>query len=475
MTDDLCYRDAVELAALIRSREVSATEVLQAHLAQIDRHNPLINAVVSVDPEGALEAAAAADRATAAGLPLGPLHGLPISFKDTHRTAGMRTTFGSVRHADFVPESNDLHVQRIQEAGAIRVGKTNVPEYAAGSHTFNPVFGATRNPFDPSRSAGGSSGGAAAALAAGFQPVADGSDMGGSLRNPASFCNVVGLRPTPGLVPNAEGGNVFSPLAVTGPMARTVSDVALLLSVMSGRCAADPASYDDPAVLAPQTEPLDLAGLRIAFAPTLAGRVPVDRQVLDVLESQARVFEELGARVEYGCPDLDGADQVFRTLRAAEFDAMFGQALRENPGDFNPFLSWNIAEGAKLTGREVFAAEQEMTRLVRSAAGFFTGYDLVLAPVAQVPPFPVELQYPLEVDGEPQSTYLDWMRAAYLFTPLGLPAISVPGGFTGSGLPVGLQLLAARGTDARLLRIAKAYEQATGFGRITPDQKEAML
>jgi amidase len=474
MTDDLCYHDAVELAALIRSREVSATEVLQAHLAQIERLNPLVNAVVSLDPDGALAAAAAADRATAAGLPLGPLHGLPISFKDTHRTAGMRTTFGSVRHADFVPESNDLHVQRIQAAGAIRIGKTNVPEYAAGSHTFNPVFGTTRNPYAPGRSAGGSSGGAAAALAAGFQPIADGSDMGGSLRNPASFCNVVGLRPTPGLVPNAEGSNVFTQLAVAGPMARTVSDVGLLLSVMSGRSAADPSSFEDPALLAP-VEPLDLAGLRIAYAPTLGGRVTVDPEVLAVLDTQARFFEDLGARVEHGCPDLDGADQAFRTLRAAEFDAMFGQALRESPGDFNPFLSWNIAEGAKLTGREVFAAEQTVTRLVRAAAGFFADYDLVLAPVAQVPPFPAELQYPLEVDGEPQSSYLDWMRAAYLFTPLGIPAISVPGGFTPAGLPIGIQLLTARGTDATLLRIAKAYEQATGFGRITPDQKEAML
>lgn len=473
MTNELIYRGAVELATLLRSRDVSATEVLEAHLEQIERLNPLVNAVVTIDEDGARAAAAEADRKLVAGEPVGPLHGLPISFKDTASTAGMRTTFGHPQYADNVPDKNDLHVQRILDAGAIRIGKTNVPEFAAGSHTFNRVFGATRNPYDPTKSVGGSSGGAAAALAAGFQPIADGSDMGGSLRNPASFCNVVGLRPTPGMVPNTDGNNAFFPLGVAGPMGRTAADTALLFSVMAGASPLDPhsallSSMPATAGAAVEPSPADFAGLRIAFAPTLGGRIPVSREVLDVLEPQAAALSALGAHVELDCPDLDGSEEVFRVLRAACFDSLWGDQLAAEPDAFNHFLAWNIREGGKLSGRDVMRAEEGMTRLIREAASFFDRYDLVIAPASQLAPFDVGIEYPTEIDGQPLETYLDWMRAPYLFTPLGLPALSVPAGFTPAGLPVGLQMIGARGSDARLLHLASSFEKLSSCSTIRP-------
>jgi amidase len=471
--NELVYGDAVDLAAMVRSRQVSAAEVLEDHLRQIDSLNPTVNAIVTLDEEGARHAAAEADKALAAGSDVGPLHGLPIAFKDTARTKGMRTTFGHPRFADYVPDDDDAHVRLILAAGAIRLGKTNVPEHAAGSHTVNRVFGATRNPYDPTRSAGGSSGGAAASLAAGFQPIADGSDMGGSLRNPASFCNVVGLRPTPGLVPDG-GANALCPLGVVGPMGRTARDAALLLGVMSA-----PGMDDGGAVAARATRFVaevdaaghdgeDFRGLRVAFAPTLGGRVPVEREVLDVVDRQARLLAELGADVELACPDLDGSDEAFRTLRAAAFDSLWGDELAAEPDVFNYFLAGNIREGAALTGRDVVRAEEEVTRLARGADQFFGRYDVVIAPAAQVAPFPVELDFPTVVAGQQLETYLDWMRAAYLFTPLGIPGLSVPAGFTPSGLPVGLQMLTRRGSDLRLLRLAAAFEHTSSASRRRP-------
>ncbi|MGN6403736.1 amidase [Sinomonas sp.] len=463
--NELVYLDAVELAAMIRSREVSAVELLEAHLDRIHALNPAINAVVTLDEEGARAAAADADRALAAGASVGPLHGLPIAFKDTARTRGLRTTFSHPRYADHLPDDDDPHVRSILAAGAIRLGKTNVPEHAAGSHTVNRVFGATRNPYDLSRSAGGSSGGAAASLAAGFQPIADGSDMGGSLRNPASFCNVVGLRPTPGLVPD-DGPNDFFTLGVVGPMGRTARDTALLLGVMS---VAPTSARFVAEVESAGCNGEDFRGLRVAFAPTLGGRVPVEREVLDVVERQAQLLEELGADVERACPNLDGSDEAFRTLRAAAFDSLWGDELAADPDLFTSFLAGNIRDGARLTGRDVVRAEEIVTRLARRADEFFGRFDLVIAPAAQVAPFPIELDFPTVVDGQQLETYLDWMRAAYLFTPLGIPGLSVPAGFTPSGLPVGLQMLTRRGSDVRLLRLAAAVEHVSPLGSRHPE------
>jgi amidase len=466
--DDLCTRPATELAALLRARDISARELLEAHLDRIDRLNPGINAVVTLDAEGARAAADAADAALAAGDPVGPLHGLPVAHKDTHATGGMRTTWGSPLHTGTVPLRDELVVARLRQAGAIRVGKTNVPEFAAGSHTFNPVFGVTHNPYRHGLSAGGSSGGAAAALAAGLVPLAEGSDMGGSLRNPAAFCNVVGLRPTPGRVPTWPAPLAWSQLSVQGPMGRTVADVALQLSVLAGPDLRVPISLADDG--APFAAPLStsLTGLRVAWAPDLGGRVTVDPAITSVLASSAGVFADLGADVEEDCPDLSGADDVFGTLRAWLFEASFGELGRRHPDQVKESIRWNAEMGAKLTGADLSRAEMAHTKLYERMVAFFERYDVLLSPTTQVLPFPVELEYPTEIGGVPQENYLEWMRSCTLISPTGCPALSVPGGFTDDGLPVGLQIIGAPRADRRVLEVGHAFEQATQFGRRRP-------
>lgn len=471
VTDDLTLRSAHEQLGALESREVSARELLELHLDRLEAIGPAINAVVSADPDRARAEAARIDDLRASGGKCPPLAGLPISFKDTHSAAGMRTTFGSPLYADHVADTDDELVRRLRLAGVVPIGKTNVPEFAAGSHTFNSVFGVTRNPYDLTKSAGGSSGGAAAALAAGLQPIADGSDMGGSLRNPASFCNVVGLRPTPGRVPDPSPGPHL-PLGVAGPMARTVRDVALMLSVIAGPHPGDPTSIQEPSAGLADVDPMRLRGLRVGWAPTLGGRVTVDAEVAEPLAQAVGVFAELGAIVEEACPDLGGSEEVFRTLRAVEFVDLFGEQLEQHPEAFKPDLAWNIREGRKVSGAETIRALAELTRLQVAAEAFFDHYDVLLAPVSQVAPFPAEWLWPENIADEAQHTYLDWMRASYLFTPLGVPAISVPGGFTAGGLPVGLQIITRARSEARLLAIAAAFEDATGFARRVPQLPE---
>ncbi|WP_406280533.1 amidase [Embleya sp. NBC_00896] len=468
MTDDITHLDATDLAARLRRRELSAREVVQAHLDRIAQVDPAVNAIVTLDPEGALAAAAAADDHLARGAEPGPLHGLPIAFKDTHDTRGMRTTYGSPLYADHVPDRDMPHVARIQAAGAIRLGKTNVPEFAAGSHTFNPVFGTTRNPYDRSRSAGGSSGGAAAALAACMQPIADGSDMGGSLRNPASFCNVVGLRPTPGRVPTYPASNLWDTLAVAGPMGRTVADTALLFSVMAGPDPRHPIGLETPGSVFRAPLDRDLTGLRVAWTPDLGGTVPVDAEVLAVLEPQLRVFADLGCHVERDSPDFRTADDTFRTLRAHEFDLGLGETLDSSRESLKASLVWNIEEGRRLTSADLCRATAARSALYADAIDFFDRYDVLLAPVSQVVPFDAELEYPAGVAGIEQHTYLDWMRSAYFVTLLGAPALSVPAGFTPGGLPVGIQIVTAPRSDLSVLEIGAAYEAATWHGRRRP-------
>jgi amidase len=466
--DDVCFRPATELAGMLRAREISARELLDAHLDRIDRLNPSVNAVVTLDADGARAAADAADAALAAGEEVGPLHGLPVAHKDTHATGGMRTTWGSPLHTDTVPLRDELVVARLRAAGAVRVGKTNVPEFAAGSHTFNPVFGVTHNPYRHGLSAGGSSGGAAAALAAGFVPVAEGSDMGGSLRNPAAFCNVVGLRPTPGRVPTWPAPIGWSQLSVQGPMGRTVADVALQLSVTAGPDRRVPIALSDPpaAFAAPLPERLD--GLRVAWAPDLGGRVTVDPTIVSVLASSVPVLEDLGASVEDACPDLSGADEVFGTLRAWLFEAAFGEISRRSPEKVKESIRWNAEMGAKLTGPDLARAEMAHTRLYENVVEFFERFDVLLAPTTQVLPFPVEMEYPTEIAGVHQDNYLEWMRSCTVITPTGCPALSVPGGFTDDGLPVGLQIIGPPRADRRVLEIGHAFEQATRFGHRRP-------
>lgn len=390
-----------------------------------------------------------------------------MAHKDTHDTAGIRTTYGSPLLADNVPERDELVIERLKAAGVITLGKTNVPEFAAGSHTVNPVFGATRNPYDLGKSAGGSSGGAAAALACGMQPLADGSDMGGSLRNPASFCNVVGFRPSPGRVPGLPDPPAGSTLAVQGPMARTVADAALLLSVLAGPDPRSPAAVAEPGSVFSGPLDRDLRGLRVAWSPDLGGAVPVERAVRDVLEPAVRVFFDLGAIVGEDCPDLSGAEEVFRTLRAWRFGLELGPLLAHRDR-IRPDLVRNIEQGLGLTSADIAEAEALHTILLHRVREFFERYDILLLPVSQVPPFDVDLEYPREIAGDPMHTYLDWMRSAYLISATGCPALSVPGGFTTAWLPVGLQIVGPHRADRLVLEVGHAFEQATGFGTVRP-------
>lgn len=448
------YLTATEMAHLVKTRQVSAVELVQAHLDRIEQTNPQVNAIVTLVAEQALDAAEAAD----AGEATGPLHGVPVAHKDLVDTKGIRTTYGSPLYADHVPDKDDVIVERLRAAGAILVGKTNTPEFGTGSHTVNEVFGATRNPYDLTRSAGGSSGGAAAALASGMVPLAGGSDMGGSLRNPASFCNVVGLRPTPGRVPALSEQAAWYTLSVPGPMARTVDDLTLMMSVISGFDARSPYSITEDFT----PDERDVAGLRVAWSPDLGG-LPVDPGTAAVTATAPGVFERLGARVEQVELDLSEAEDAFRVYRAWYYALAFGEldGLGAN-------TSWNVEQGRKVTGADLARAERSRSVLYHRMAAFFDTYDVLIAPVSQVPPFPVEDPYVSEINGVRLPDYLAWMRSAYWISVLHAPAASVPAGFTQSGLPVGVQIIGRPFADATVLRAARAFEQATGHGLRRP-------
>jgi amidase len=449
---------AREQAAAVLSKEISARELLDLHLTRIAERNPELNAIVSLDEERARDGAAAADEALATGAEVGALHGLPFAFKDTHDVAGWRTTYGSPLFADHVPDHDELLVERVRGAGVVVIGKTNVPEFAAGSHTFNTVFGTTLNPVDPTRSAGGSSGGAACALASGMVPLADGSDMGGSLRNPASFCGVVGLRPSLGRVPSWPTGNLWETTAVGGPLARNVGDLALLLSVLAGPDPRVPTALGEPGIVFAPPVTGSLTGLRVAVSPDLGGVLEVDSEVVAVVEGSRAVFEHAGAAVTAEYPTLPEAEDTFRTMRAWLFQAGFGQLLAEHPEDFKKSLADNIRAGEHLTGADVARAYAGRTALSERMREFFTTHDLLVLPTSQVPPFPAEQEFPTEINGKPMESYLDWMRACYFITVTGCPAISVPLGHTSAGLPVGVQLVAPHGADRFLLETAAALE-----------------
>ncbi|HET8604351.1 MAG TPA: amidase [Marmoricola sp.] len=448
------------MARAIRERAVSARELLDLHLERIAERNPLLNALVSLDEERARSAAAVADEQTASGAVTGVLHGLPFAFKDIHDVAGWRTTYGSPLFAEHVPDRDDLVVERVRRAGVVVLGRTNVPEFAAGSHTFNPVFGTTRNPVDPSRSAGGSSGGAACALASGMVPLADGSDTGGSLRNPASFCGVVGLRPSLGRVPSWPTDNFWETTTTSGPLARDVADLALLLSVMAGPDARVPTALADPGETFAPPVSGSLAGLRVALSVDLGGAFAVDDQVASVVEGSASVFTAAGAVVRRAHPALTEAEECFRTLRAWLFQASYGDLLRAHPDAIKPSLADNIRAGEPLTGADVARAYAQRTALSERMREFFADHDVLVLPVSQVPPFPADQEFPASINGLPMTSYLDWMRSAYLISVTGCPAISLPAGTTAEGLPVGIQVVAPFGSDRMLLEVAAAFEAA---------------
>ena len=371
MTDLSVDSTAREMAAAVRARAISARELLDLHLARIAERNPQLNALVSLDEERAREGAAAADEALAHGQETGPLHGLPHAFKDTHDVAGWRTTYGSPLFADHVPATDQLLVERVRRAGVVPIGRTNVPEFAAGSHTFNRVFGTTLNPVDPTRSAGGSSGGAACALAAGMVPLADGSDFGGSLRNPASFCGVVGLRPSLGRVPDWPTASYWDNLSTGGPMARNVGDLALLLSVLAGPDPRAPLALGDPGTTFGPPLTGSLAGLRVAVSTDLGGAFEVDSEVARVVRESARTMAGAGAAVTEDHPDLSPADEAFRTLRAWQFHARFAGMLEGHPDAFKQSLADNIRAGASLTGPDVARGFELRTSVMETTRRFF--------------------------------------------------------------------------------------------------------
>ena len=442
---------------------MSAREVMSAHLHQIDRLNPKINAICTLAAEQGELRAAELDRALARGDDPGPLCGLPVAIKDLTMTKGLRTTYGSPIYKDYVPDRDALFVERFKAAGAIVIGKTNTPEFGAGSHTFNPLFGVTRNPYNLDRSAGGSSGGAAAALASGMLPIADGSDLGGSIRNPANFCNVVGLRPCAGRVPRYPRDEAWEALSVVGPMARNVKDVALLLSVMAGPDGRDPISISEPAQPFRQLEAREFNGVRVAWSPDL-GQFPVQPVILEVIRRALPVFEEMGCVLEQNHPDFSGASDVFQVLRAHSFAAWHAADLARHRDMIKDTVIWNIEQGLKLSGLEVSDALIQRAALYHRVRRFFDRYDYLLLPVSQVVPFPTEDEWVKEVAGQEMKTYIDWMMSCSLITVSGHPAISVPCGFTPDGLPVGIQIVGRYRQEGSLLQFAYAFEQLTRFG-----------
>lgn len=464
---DFHYQSAKAITGQFQNGEVSAVEILNGFLKRIDRVNPKVNAIITLDIELAQKQAKELDDARTRGEKLGPLAGLPIAIKDLVETKGIRTTWGSPLFADHVPNFDQLMVTRLKEACAIIIGKTNTPEFGAGSHTFNEVFGATRNPYDLSKSSGGSSGGAAAALASGMLPIADGSDLGGSLRNPASFCNVVGFRPTPGRVPIAPSASTYNPLSVFGPMARNVEDTALLLSAIAGPDVTDPLSLQDPGELFRQPLKSDNRGFKIAWTPDL-GHLPVEPDVVEVLQKTLPIFEQLGHHIEEASPSLRRAEETFLHLRAAMYTSRFGALIRSNPESVKETIRWNTEVGLSLSAKDVAKAEEVRTQIYFRMLRFFENYDFLILPAAQVAPFPVELDWVHEINGVKMENYLQWMQICCAITLTSCPAISVPAGFTPEGLPIGLQIVAPPRQDFKLLQFAHAFEQATEFGKKHP-------
>ena len=465
---EICFTSARKLASLVRSRKLSATEVMKAFIAQIERVNPKVNAIVTFLPEVALAAAKKFDRNFKTNKSK-QLAGLPIAYKDNVPTRGIRTTSGSPIYKDNVPKEDHLIVERLTAAGAITLGKTNLPEFAAGSHTFNLVFGATLNPYDQTKSAGGSSGGAAAAVACGMLPFADGGDLAASLRNPGNYCNVVGFRPTPGRVPSWPAANAWNTLSALGPIARTVEDTAFLLSAMAGPDPRAPTSIAEPGRIFSSSLSRSFKKTRIAWSRNLGG-LPMDPRVTAVLEKQREVFADLGCVVEEAEPDFSGATEAFESQRAISFLQNYGELVKTRRKDFKDAIIWNVEQGLKLTPEKIARAEGLRSALFHRMRVFLERYDFLLCPVNQLPPFPAEQEYPTLIAGQLMTNYLDWMKSCYYITITSHPAISVPAGFTDDPvpLPVGLQIVGRYRDDIGVLQLAHAFEQQTGTWRQQP-------
>ena len=475
---EACDLTAVEARRLIGQKRLSPVELVESCIARIETVDPAVNAMPARDFERAREAARAAEAAVSRGEVLGALHGLPLGIKDLENTAGLRTTYGSVTFRGHVPEADQDMVASLKRAGGIVLGKTNTPEFGAGANTRNKVYGATGNPFAPVLSAAGSSGGSAVALATGMVPLASGSDMGGSLRNPAAFCGIVGMRPSPGLVPSELRLLGWSSLSVLGPMARTVPDLALMLSAMAEENAGDPLSYTvherrvrEAAEFHP-VAPADLASLRVAATADF-GMAPLESGIRAAFNERVTRLEGLFGGLEEATPDCRGADEAFAVKRAVAFLAAFANTYRSAPQTLGANIRANVEEGFRYTAEDVARAEALHTAYYRRWQEFFTRYDIIISPAITITPRPWTELYPAEIDGQPTKSYFHWLALAYTVTLAGHPALSLPVGRDAAGMPFGLQIVGPRGGDALVLRVAAALEAHfagdAAFRRPVPD------
>lgn len=464
MTENLSRKTAVELASLIASRDVSPVEVLDAHLATIARVNPKLNAIVTLTADAARASAQQAEAAVMRGEKLGALHGLPVVIKDITMTAGIRTTFGSPLFKDYVPSEDAEVVRRLKVAGAIVLGKTNTPEFAAGANTFNDVFGVTRNPWDPALSPAGSSGGSAVAVATGMAPLAQGTDFGCSIRMPASFCGIVGIRPTPGLTPNYPMPLAWDPGQVNGPLARTAEDAALMLDAIIGFSRASPISVAPPwtSARAIVAEARDLKGLRVAYVSDIAG-IGVEPEIDAICRATAHALRDAGASVEEIAFDISDGKSPYQAWRGLW---MVGQqfANLEHLEQFGANLKGNVKAGLKVTPLDFAASEQKRQQLFLRFAKLFEQYDLLITPQSPVKQFPVEMNFPTLINGKKLDNYTDWIAGSFLITLMSLPGGSVPAGKTSDGLPVGIQIVGPRFEEPLILSAMKIVQQTHPVG-----------
>ena len=462
------WNDAITLCRDLQRGTVSAVDLMRNVYARIQAINPTVNALVNLlDEREALALAAAADQVPIAER--GPLHGLPMAPKDAVAVRGFPTTWGFKPFATRIEEQDSALAQRMRDAGALFIGHSNMPEFGLGSNTFNALFGSTLNPYDLGKTAGGSSGGAAVALATDMLPLADGSDMGGSLRNPASFCNVVGLRPSIGRTPMSRGFGWYGRLVTSGPMAKTVADTTLLFSILAGPDASDPLTLPESgeqfldALVPAQLD--NNHPIKVAVSEDL-GTLPIDPEVRSVIQNTAKVFSDLGAEVVLDHPNLAGAMEVFQTQRAAGLRTL-GRSLDFTlprwRDDAKDTAIWNIERGFALTPDQLLDSELQRTKIYAEVAEFFQNYDVLALPAAQVPPFSIDQEWVTQIDGVDLDTYIDWMAVCCMITVTGLPTLSIPAGFSSDGLPIGVQLVGKPRGDLALLKIAHWFEQSTQF------------
>jgi Asp-tRNA(Asn)/Glu-tRNA(Gln) amidotransferase A subunit family amidase len=457
--DELLAVSAVELRRRIGTKEISPVELLESCIERIARINPAVNAVTATCYDRARAEAKAAEKAALRGEPLGLLHGLPTGIKDLDETAGLLTTFGSQLYRDFIPDRDNAMVARVRAAGAIVVGKTNVPEFGAGANTRNVVWGATGNPFDPTLNAGGSSGGSAVALACDMLPVCTGSDTGGSLRIPGAICGVVGFRPSPGLVPVERRSLGWTPISVVGPLGRSVADTCLLMGAQAAMDDCDPLSYPVDAHAFAVPEPHDLGTLRVAYTEDF-GVCVVDAPIRKVFRDKIKAMRQLFKSCDEVKFDFGEVDRCFDVIRAANYVARYRDAYEKDPGSLGPNVRTNYEMGANMTLADMASAHVEQTRIFRRFQQTFRDYDLVLAPTTPVSPFPWTQLYLAEMDGKPLRNYYHWLGLTYVITLVTNPAIALPCGVDHKGMPFGLQVVGRFRGDRELLGAAHAMEQA---------------